>query len=170
MIVAQAAFQFLQLHEGAFESGSEAGHAPVDAFQLAQAAAEIAKFCQDGVVRILERAEHTGGEFGQPGAVACHFITLQQGLFFVGLEMGTIDFLQLEAQQVQFLGADIFRVVQLVKGMGEIPPRAPGFLVGQQGCFCCGGSIQHGQLTIPGIQGLVFVRAMEIHEELAKGF
>jgi hypothetical protein len=83
LVVAEAAPEVLEFHEGGFEGGCHFRGAAVRAFEIAEDAAEFPQLAKDGAVAFTEKAERLACKVGQFRAVGCDAVALEQGFLLV---------------------------------------------------------------------------------------
>jgi hypothetical protein len=84
------------------------------------------------------------------------------------VEVGGVDFLDLIAEQFDFLFGGVFGVAEFVEFGGLGAPRAVALAVAGVGGLGAGVGVEHGELAFGGEQRLVVVRAVEVDEVFAE--
>ena len=167
-VILEAGLEFLQLHLGGAKALKHCGGAGVDALQIVGETGHLPKGAEQAGITVAEAVDELTADLGQAGGIGGNAMTVFQVLLLVRLELSLGDLRHLEAQQVDLLLGGALGGLQRVEiGEGITPGFPSGGVLGDSG-FHASVSVQHVELALLGVEGLVVVRAMEIDEVLAE--
>ena len=166
-VVGEVAFEVLEFEHGGFERGGVFADRGIEFFEFADESLDLGEAVEDAVLAI-ERGGGGGGGFHQAAGVRGAAPAVFEFLLVLGFEVGGVDFLELIAEQFEFLFAGVFGVAEFFEFGGLGAPCAVVLAVGGMGGVGAGVGVEHGELALGGEQRLVVVRAMQVHQVFAE--
>ena len=137
--------------------------------EVADEAGDLAEAVEDGVVVVAEGVEDVTGGLDEAGAVAGLLVAALDFFFLGGVEVGGFDFVDLVAEEVDFLLVGALGVAEVVELVDEFSPNAEVVAIGFVFFFGEGVGVEHVELALLDEEGLVIVGAVEIDQILAEG-
>lgn len=149
-----------------FEEGTGVG---IEAGKVGEEAAEAAEAGQEGVLLVGEGGGGGLGEFEDPGSVGGALVIGGEGLVLAGLEMGSADLVGLVAEEIELPGVGLF--VDHEGGLLGFEGEPAGVEGGEGGAGFLEVSegVKDGKLAGWLEEGLMFVGAVEVHQEGTEG-
>ena len=143
-VVAQRVLQFFDFHAGGIEPGDTIAHSRVHFFEFTDATLGIGQAGDGGAKQV----DGLRCVFEQAAAVLRLAIALFDLVDFLDIKFGGRDFLDLKAEQVNFLFTDVAGILKLIEFEDGLLPSSESLAIGLAFIAGVGIGIEHGELTV----------------------
>ena len=167
-VVSHAALQLCQFNPRRFEALKQVRRGRIDLLQFLDAAADLAQAVDHAAFALAQPSGDRPAQLGQPCAVRRDAVPGLDLLLLAILQRRRANLIRLELQHVELLGADAFGIFQFIELRDRRAPFPPGGLILRPHVLDAGKFVQHVELPLPGIQGLMIVRPVQIDQKLAE--